>query len=266
MAVSNLPTKNEIHQPILALLSDGKEHRWSDIVEKLAAHFSLTDTELNERVASGHKRFYHRCSFAMQDLKKEGLVESPKRAYWKITKRGNDRQNRQTRITPRKKEARENTLQTTSKTLPANASKSLHVPNLTRRDSRKNKNLIIRTRSRRRSYGKKLSERPGQKQRAMERARVREVKAVEQVQEAKPIEKVTPTEKKIPWRGPRAELDPGTYACRTIANGVMGCITLPLFGAAAIIMDSAWGLYFLLFPTIFIIGFIQSIKKSRGGW
>ena len=88
MAVSTLPTKNEIHQPLLALLSDGKEHRWSDIVEKLAEHFSLTDTELNERVPSGHKRFYHRCSFAMQDLKKDGFVESPKHAHWKITKRG----------------------------------------------------------------------------------------------------------------------------------------------------------------------------------
>ena len=87
MAISNLPTREEIHQPLLQLLSDGKEHRWSDIVEKLADHFSITDEELNERVPSGHKRFYHRCSFAMQDLKKEGLVGSPRRAYWKITKR-----------------------------------------------------------------------------------------------------------------------------------------------------------------------------------
>ena len=86
MAVSNVPTRKEIHQPLLALLSDGEEHRWSDIVEKLADHFSLTDKELNERVPSGHKRFYHRCSFAMQDLKKEGLVESSRREYWKITK------------------------------------------------------------------------------------------------------------------------------------------------------------------------------------
>ena len=115
MAVSNLPTRNEIHQPILALLSDGKEHRWSDIVEKLAAHFSLTNTELNEEVPSGHKRFYHRCSFAIQDLKKAGFVESPKRAYWKITKRGNDRQNR---IIPKKKETYRNTQRTPSKNLP----------------------------------------------------------------------------------------------------------------------------------------------------
>ena len=87
MAISNLPTRNEIHQPLLALLSDGKEHRWRDIVDKLADHFSLTDKEINESVPSGYKRFYHRCSYAMQDLKLEGFVESPRRGYWKITKR-----------------------------------------------------------------------------------------------------------------------------------------------------------------------------------
>lgn len=263
MAVSNLPMRNEIHQPILILLSDGKERRLSDIVSKLAEHFSLTDKELNERVPSGHKRFYHRCSFAMQDLKAEDLVESPRRGYWKITKRGNDHQNR---ITPRKKETRENTR--------GAPSKSLQVPNLIRRDSMKEKKVIIRTRSRRRSYGKKGTHRQltGRKHRAIESARVQKVKAVDPVQEAKPIENVnsadtkTPTAKKIPWRAPRSEPDPGTYACRTIANGVMGCITLPLCGAAAAIMDSAWGLYFLIFPIIFIIGFIQSVKKSRGGW
>ena len=81
MAVSNLPTRNEIHQPILTLLSDGKEHRWRDIVENLADHFLLTDEELNERVPSGYKRFSHLCSFAMQDLKAEDLVESPRRGY-----------------------------------------------------------------------------------------------------------------------------------------------------------------------------------------
>ena len=85
MAVSNLPTRQEIHQPLRDLLSDGKEHRWRDLVKKLADHFSLTERELNERVPSGYKRFSHRCSFAMQDLKLEGFVESPRREYWKIT-------------------------------------------------------------------------------------------------------------------------------------------------------------------------------------
>ncbi|RKU07818.1 hypothetical protein C6503_24140 [Candidatus Poribacteria bacterium] len=239
MAVSNLPTRNAIHQPLLDLLSDGKEHHWSDIVEKLAAHFSLTDTELNEEVPSGQKRFYHRCSFAIQDLKKDGFVESPKRAYWKITKRGNDRQKRQNRITPTKKETRENPLQATSKTLSSNVSKSLHVPHPIRKESTKDKKSIIRTRSRSRSYGKKLTEQPGQKQRAIERARVRDVETVETIQEPKPIEKVTPTEKKIPWRAPRSKnkFDPGTYACQTIFYGICG-----LFFFQLPLSSSLWSL------------------------
>lgn len=262
MAISNLPTKNEIHQPILDLLSDGKEHRWSDIVEKLAAHFSLTNTELNEEVPSGHKRFYHRCSFAMQDLKKDGFVESPKRAHWKITKRGNDHQKRQNRIPSTEKETRENPLRAPSKTLPS----SVSVPNPIRRESTKDKNPIIRTRSRSRSYGKKLAERPGQKQRAIERARVRDVETIEPVQEPKPPKQPQKTTaEKRPWRGPRAELDPGTYACRTVTSGVMGCITLP-FAILAFYVDPFVGLYFSILPIASIIGFIQSIKKSRGGW
>ena len=88
MPVSTLPTSKEIEQPLLALLFDGKEHRWRDIVDKLADHFSLTHKELNEKLPSGHKRFYHRCAFARLDLKNAGFVESPRRGYWKITKGG----------------------------------------------------------------------------------------------------------------------------------------------------------------------------------
>ncbi len=87
MPVSTLPTSKEIEQPLLALLFDGKEHRWKDIVEELADHYSLTDKQLNERLPSGQKRFYHRCAFARLDLKNAGFVESPRREYWKITKR-----------------------------------------------------------------------------------------------------------------------------------------------------------------------------------
>lgn len=87
MAVSTLPTSKEIEQPLLELLSDGKEHRWRDIYDKLAEHFSLTDAELDEKLSSGQKRFYQRCRFAMLDLKLDGFVTSPRRAYWKVTKR-----------------------------------------------------------------------------------------------------------------------------------------------------------------------------------
>ena len=87
MAVSNLPTSKEIAHPLLVLLSDGKEHRWRDIVDKLADHYSLTDKELDERLPNGQKRIYNRCARARLDLKLEGFVESPRCEYWKITKR-----------------------------------------------------------------------------------------------------------------------------------------------------------------------------------
>ena len=86
MPVSTLPDSRDIELPLLALLSDGKEHRWRDIVDKLADHFFVSDKGLNERYQeSRQKRFYQRCGFAMQDLKKEGFVENPRRGYWKIT-------------------------------------------------------------------------------------------------------------------------------------------------------------------------------------
>ena len=88
MAISQLPTSKEIENPLLQVLSDGKEHRWRDIVNALADHFSLTDTDLEERLPSGQKRFYHRCAFARLDLKSQAFVASPRREYWKITAQG----------------------------------------------------------------------------------------------------------------------------------------------------------------------------------
>lgn len=91
MAISNLPTSKEIESPHLQVLSDGKEHRWRDIVNALAEHFVLTDTGLEERLPSGQKRFYHQCAFARLDLKSQAFVESSRREYWKITAHGDDR-------------------------------------------------------------------------------------------------------------------------------------------------------------------------------
>ena len=144
-------------------------------------------------------------------------------------------------------------------------------------DLMNDKKTKIRNRSRRKSYyGKKIAPRriTQRKQYAMEPARVREPKVVEPAREAKPIENVTPTEKtekKIPWRGPRSKPDSGTYACRTIANGVMGCTFLlfALILGAISVGDSViggMGFGLLIFGLLFIIVAIHSLKNSRGGW
>ena len=121
-------------------------------------------------------------------------------------------------------------------------------------------NTKIRSRSRSSSYGKKLAERPGQKQRAMERARVREVKA---------IEKVTPPKTKTPWRGPRSKLDPGTHAVRALFQGCMGCGMLLfafvfLGGLSVVLLEL--GLPFLILGLLFMGGAVHNFLNSRGAW
>ena len=66
------------------MLSDGKTYKTKVITEKLADHFKLTPAQRNETIPSGANRFYTRCRYAILELKLKGLVESPKRGYWKI--------------------------------------------------------------------------------------------------------------------------------------------------------------------------------------
>ena len=90
MAVSSLPTRQEIAPVLLELLGDEREWRTGDIADKLADCYSLTSQELVEEVPSGQPRFYHRCNWATLDMRKAGLVESPRHGYWRITERGLD--------------------------------------------------------------------------------------------------------------------------------------------------------------------------------
>ena len=90
MAVSSLPKSREIEPVLLELLGDEKEWRNRDFVDALAAHYSLTLYDLQERLPGGMKRFYHRCNFAKEDMRKAGLVESPGYGSWRITERGLD--------------------------------------------------------------------------------------------------------------------------------------------------------------------------------
>ena len=246
------PKPAQLRDPILEILADGRTWRFMEIVEELASRFNLTAADRErERFPNGDDRLPRYCASALGRLRdKDRLVENPARGSWRII----------SLIDHKKKKQRR-------------SSKS-HKPdpmlNPISIDLVRKKKTKIRNPSRKKSYyGKKIARRwiTQRKQYAMESARAREPKAVEPAPNAKPIENATPTETKIPWRAPRSKPDPGTYACRTIANGVMGCITLPLAIVAVAIADGdVAGLYFLLFPIIFIIGAIHSVTKSRGGW
>ena len=84
-----IPTYEEVMLPFLKALSDGEEHELAEIVQTLADHFKLSEAEQRELLPSGKQTvFRNRIGWAKTYLQKAKLLESPKRARYKITERG----------------------------------------------------------------------------------------------------------------------------------------------------------------------------------
>ncbi len=87
----SIPDFQSIMLPLIELASDGKEHKLSETIAHLAAHFNLTDTERKELLPSGKQaRFDNRVGWAVTYLKKAGLLAYPARGRLQITPRGLD--------------------------------------------------------------------------------------------------------------------------------------------------------------------------------
>jgi restriction system protein len=70
-------------------LSDGKEHSNQETLKSLAEHFQLTEEELAQLLPSGvQPLFTNRIAWAKSHLKAAGLIESPRRGYYKVCPRG----------------------------------------------------------------------------------------------------------------------------------------------------------------------------------
>lgn len=75
--------------PLLRLVSDGRDHRFRDVVETLASEFAVTDAERAELIPSGTSPvFDNRVGWARAYLKQAGLLRSLKRGTFQITERG----------------------------------------------------------------------------------------------------------------------------------------------------------------------------------
>jgi restriction system protein len=84
-----IPDYQSIMLPLLQILSDKKEHKYRDLIESLAIHFSLNDDERKELLPSGQQSLFdNRVGWARTYLKKAGLIDAPKRAVSIITFRG----------------------------------------------------------------------------------------------------------------------------------------------------------------------------------
>lgn len=83
MAIPNYQT---LMLPVLKLAADNTEHKFSQAVEALADEFNLSAEERAEVLPSGSQAvFNNRVGWARSYLKQAGLLESPKRGYFKIT-------------------------------------------------------------------------------------------------------------------------------------------------------------------------------------
>ncbi len=77
--------------PLLKFVEDNQEHTIREAIEHIADSFKLTEQDRKEVLPSGSQYIIdNRVGWARTYLKKAGLLESPKRSYFKITSLGLD--------------------------------------------------------------------------------------------------------------------------------------------------------------------------------
>lgn len=85
----SIPDYQSIMLPFLKFSSDNKEHSKKEAIEHLAGVFHVSEEERGKLLESGLQSiFENRVGWANTYLKKAGLLESPKRSYFKITSEG----------------------------------------------------------------------------------------------------------------------------------------------------------------------------------
>ncbi len=84
-----IPDYESIMLPLLRLAGDKQRHKMSEVIERLAQGFSLSENERKELYPSGQqRRFDGRVGWARTYLKMSGLLDSPERGVLQITERG----------------------------------------------------------------------------------------------------------------------------------------------------------------------------------
>ena len=84
-----LPKYNELYQPVLSILSDGKVWPIRKVWEKAGELLRISPEEMAMTLPSGGMGvFVNRIGWARTYLKKAGLIDSPKRGFVPITEEG----------------------------------------------------------------------------------------------------------------------------------------------------------------------------------
>src|SRR5215208_215466 len=84
-----IPDYQTVMLPLLHFAADGHEHSLREAIEKLADHFDLSGDERKALLPSGRQAtFDNRVGWARTYMKKAGLLQSPRRGYFKISDAG----------------------------------------------------------------------------------------------------------------------------------------------------------------------------------
>jgi restriction system protein len=84
-----IPDYQALMLPFLKLLANGAEHTLQDLNDQLSVEFQLTEAERHELLPSGNQGIMkNRVGWVRTYLKKALLLESPRRAVFTITERG----------------------------------------------------------------------------------------------------------------------------------------------------------------------------------
>jgi restriction system protein len=84
-----VPDFQSFFKPLLDIAADGKEHSMREARERIAAKFNLSPEDLSELLPSGTQtKFDNRVAWAKSYFVQAKVLESPRRAYLKITERG----------------------------------------------------------------------------------------------------------------------------------------------------------------------------------
>lgn len=83
-----IPQQGKIRRPLLEYISKHGQVNMRDAIQAMADHFSLTEQERIERLASGSRRFDNRVQWSKLGLVAAMFLETPERGVWRITERG----------------------------------------------------------------------------------------------------------------------------------------------------------------------------------
>ncbi|MFR0690274.1 restriction endonuclease [Enterobacterales bacterium AE_CKDN230030158-1A_HGKHYDSX7] len=87
----SIPDFQSVMRPVLAIVQDGAPLRLSELRERVAAQFRLTEDERKERLPSGNQTVINnRVGWARTYLNKAGLLTIPAKGMVQITARGRD--------------------------------------------------------------------------------------------------------------------------------------------------------------------------------